>query len=77
MPITNVHSPVAYAIIAETHWYSSDVSHGGMESVLRYFQQTAYIIGGRACTNCRILHKNGIQVDMAPVGGNNLLFMSS
>ena len=44
--ITGVHSPIAYAIVAETQWYSPDVSHGGIESVLRYSQQTEYIIGG-------------------------------
>ena len=48
MPITDAHSPIAYAIVPETHWYSPDVSHGGIESVLRYSQQTAYIICGRA-----------------------------
>ena len=68
VPITDVHSPVAYAVVAETHWHSPDVSHGGVESVLRYAQQTAYIIGGRAlvkcmkrtCPRCRFLHKKGV-----------------
>ena len=27
VPITDVHSPVAHAVVAETHWYSPDVSH--------------------------------------------------
>ena len=30
-----------------THWFDPDVSHGGVESVLRVSQNTAYTIGGR------------------------------
>ena len=80
VPITDAHSPIAYAIAVETHWYDPDVSHGGIESLLRYSQQTAHIIGGRdlvksikkECAKCRILLKKGIQAAMGPVGGNNL-----
>ena len=80
VPITDAQSPIAYAIVAETHWYSPDVSHGGVESVLRYSQQTAYIIGGRElvktmkkeCVKCRILAKKGLQIAMGPIGENNL-----
>ena len=80
VPITDAHSPVAYAVVAETHWYSQDVSHGGVESVLRYAQQTAYVIGGRslvksmkrACPRCRFLEKKGIRVAMGPVSDDAL-----
>ena len=80
VPITDACSPIAYAIVSETHWYDPDVSHGGVESVLRYCQSTAYIIGGRAlvknikkeCAKCRILQKKGVRVAMGPVGENNL-----
>ena len=44
--ITDAYSPIAYAIVLETHWYHPDVSHGGIESVLRHSQNVAYIIGG-------------------------------
>ena len=79
VPITDVHSPVAYAIVSETHWFDPDVSHSGVESTLRYAQNTAYIIGGRslvktiqkACIKCRILHKKGVKVAMGPVGREN------
>ena len=30
VPVTDAHSPVAYAVVSETHWYSPDVSHGGV-----------------------------------------------
>ena len=80
VPIIDARSPIAYAIVTETHWYDPDVSHGGVESVLRYCQKTAYIIGGRElvksikkeCAKCRILHKKGVRVAMGPVGENNL-----
>ena len=80
VPITDVHSPVACSVVAETHWHSPDVSHGGVESVLRYAQQTAYIIGGRAlvkcmkktCPRCRFLQKKGVRVAMGPVSDDNL-----
>ena len=65
VPITGAHSPIAYTIVLGTHWYHPDVSHGGVESVLRRSQNVAYIIEGRAlvksiqkeCTKCRILNK--------------------
>ena len=80
VPITDAFSPIAYAIVTETHWYDPNVKHGGIESVLRYCQNTAYVIGGRAlvksvkrgCAKCRILHKKGVSVAMGPIGENNL-----
>ena len=80
VPMTDCHSPIAYAIVSETHWYDPDISHKGVESTLRYAQNTAYIIGGRdlvkrikkACTKCRILHMKGVEVAMAPIADENL-----
>ena len=34
VPVTDAHSPIAYAIVSEIHWYHVDVAHGGVESVL-------------------------------------------
>ena len=80
VPITDAHSPIAYAIVSEKHWYDPDVKHAGVESTLRYAQNTAYIIGGRnlvksiqkACVRCRILHKKGVKVAMGPKSDENL-----
>jgi hypothetical protein len=80
VPMTDSLSPIAYAIVMETHWYNPDVSHGGVESVLRFSQNTAYILGGRelvksikkSCTKCRILHKKGVKAAMGQIGENNL-----
>ena len=80
VPMTDALSPVAYAIVSETHWYHPDVNHGGVESVLRFSQMTAHIIGGRelvknmkkACARCRVLHKKGVQVAMGPIADENL-----
>ena len=80
VPITDALSPVAYAIVSETHWYHPDVSHGGVESILRISQCTAFVIGGRelvksiakSCAKCRILHKKGVIAAMGPLGEFNL-----
>ena len=78
--ITDAHSPIAYAIVLETHWYHPDISYGCFESVLRHSQNMAYIIGGGAlvkgiqkeCTKCRILNKKAVCIAMGPVRDNNL-----
>ena len=80
VPVIDAKSPVAYAIVSETHWYDPDVRHGGVESVLRYAQMIAYIIGGRelvknfqkACARCRLLHKRRVKAAMGPVSSDNL-----
>ena len=80
VPMTDARSPIAYAVVSEVHWHDPDVNHGGVESVLRYSQSTAYIIEGRtlvksmktSCAKCRILQKKGVRVAMGPVGENNL-----
>ena len=81
VPMTDCRSPIAYAVVLDTHWYDSDVRHKGVETTLRYAQKTAYIIGGRDlvkgitkdCTRCRILHKKGVEVAMGPVADENLM----
>ena len=80
VPVTDFHSPVAYSVVAETHWHDQDVSHGGVESVLRYAQRTSHIIGGRtlvkgmkkACPRCRFLEKKGLKVAMGAVSDDSL-----
>ena len=80
VPIIDARSPIAYAIVSETHWYDLDVSHGGVESVLRHAQMTAYIIGGRAlvksykkaCARCRYLHRKSVKAAMGPVSSDSL-----
>ena len=80
VPMTDAHSPIAYAIVTETHWYDPDAKHLGVEATLRYAQTIAYVIGGRslvksikkACAWCRILHKKGVKIAMGPVGEDNL-----
>ena len=36
MHVADSLSPVAYAIVSETHWHDLDVKHKGVESTLRY-----------------------------------------
>ena len=80
VPMVDKLSPVAYAISDEVHWYSFDVRHGGIESVLREVQCISYLIGGRkpvkdikrCCIRCRILRKKRLEVVMGPKHDGNL-----
>ena len=80
VPIVESHSPIAYSIVNEVHWYDSDVWHAGVESALRRINLTAYIIGGRklvktikdACTKCRLLWKEEVKVAMGPKDDSHL-----
>ena len=80
MPITDALSPITYAVVSETHWYDPDINHKGVETTLRFAQNTAHIIGGRdlakmirkSCAKCRILHKKGVQVAMGPIADESL-----
>ena len=80
VPITDALSPIAYAVVSETHWYDPDINHKGVETTLRFAQNTAHIIGGRdlakmirkSCAKCRILHKKGVQVAMGPIADESL-----
>ena len=47
VPITDKHSPFAYAIINEVHNHHPDVKHSGVETTLRHVQLIAHVIGGR------------------------------
>ena len=47
VPIMDSVSPLAYSIVNEIHWYNNDAKHSGVETVLRYTQKIAFIIGGR------------------------------
>ena len=63
LPITDKHSPIAYAIV-------NDVKHSGVETTLRHVQLIAHVIDGREfvkrygknCTRCRVLNKNVVKV---------------
>ena len=80
VPMVDKLSPVAYAISDEVQWYSFDVRHGGIESVLREVQCISYLIGGRklvkdikrCCIRCRILRKKRLEVVMGPKHDGNL-----
>ena len=80
VPVTDSISPNTYAIVMDTHWFDPDINHGGIDSVLRVSQITAYIIGERelvksikrSCTKCRILHKKGVCVAMGQIGEDHI-----
>ena len=80
VPLIDKHSPLAYSITNEIHWYHKVAKHAGVETVLRYTMQYGYILEGRelvkrirkACERCRLLAKRTIDVSMGPVSNYNL-----
>ena len=46
-PVIEKHSLQVYSIINEVHLHSPIAKHPGIETVLKYAMQTAYIIEGR------------------------------
>ena len=80
VPLVDKHSPVAYAIINEAHWYNESCSHRGIETTMRYILKEAYIFELRSivkkikksCQRCRYLTKKTIEVSMGPVPTYNL-----
>jgi len=80
VPIIDKHSPLAYSIINDVHWYS-EIKHQGVETTWRYVLKIAYIIEGRDivkkirnnCERCRYLMKRTIEVEMGPVSNFNLI----
>ena len=75
VPILDFKSPIAYALVLDTHRYHPDAKHLGVETVLRYTQTVAYILNGRClvkdigkyCVTCRIKRKDRIKVAMGPL----------
>ena len=80
VPIVDRHSPVAFSVVNEVHWYHPDVWHAGVESALRKINSIAYVIGGRglvrlikdSCTKCRKLWKEEVKIAMGPKDASNL-----
>ena len=80
VPLIDRLSPVAYSIAEEIHWYHPDVSHLGVESILRQTNAVCYVIGGRqlikslkkACARCRVLRKKAVRAMMGPRHEGNL-----
>ena len=79
VPIIEKHSPLAYSIISEVHWYDS-VQHSGIETMWRHVLKKAYVVEGRkivkslkkSCERCHYLEKRQLEVAMGPVSTHNL-----
>ena len=79
VPLIDKHSPFAYSLINEVHWYDDDAKHSGNETSIRYVQKIAHIIEGRSiiklfrneCSRCRYLKKMAIEVAMCPTSCQN------
>ena len=80
VPLVDSRSPFAFSIINEVHWYNHDAKHSGVETVLRYSQKLAHILGGRelvkrfrkACVRCSVRSLRTLEVSMGPVKQFNL-----
>jgi hypothetical protein len=80
VPLIDKHSPLAYSVINEVHWYDKVAKHAGVETVLRFTLQYGFILEGReiakkvrkGCERCRYLYKRTIDVAMGPVSQFNL-----
>ena len=80
IPIVDKHSPLAYAVINEVHWFNKIAKHKGVETVLRYTMQYCFILEGRelvkrvrkGCERCRYLWKRAIGISMGTVSSYNL-----
>ena len=80
VPLVFKHSPLAYSLINEVHWYSPAAKHCGIETTWRFILKIAYIVHGRdlvkkinsTCQKCRYLRKKTIDVEMGPVSTHNL-----
>ena len=85
IPIIDKHSPLAYSIVNEVHWYDKVAKHAGIKSVLRFTMQYGFILEGReiakkvkkGCERCRYLYKRTIDVAMGPASPYNLTIAPS
>ena len=74
VPLVDRHSPLAYGIINQIHWYHPTASHKGVETTIREVMTVAHVFGVRElaklfrkhCARCRYLLKMTIDVEMSP-----------
>ena len=80
VPLVERHSPLAYAIINQIHWYHPTVRHRGVETTIRQVMTVACIFGVRdlvklfrkQCARCRYLLKVTVDVEMAPASKHQI-----
>ena len=47
VPVVDKHSPIAYSLVNDIHWFDDEVKHTGVETVWRRVLSVAFIIEGR------------------------------
>ena len=80
VPLVMKSSAIALSIVNEVHWHHELAKHAGVETVLRYILQLAYIIEGRElvrfvrrnCIRCKLILKRTLNVSMGPVSPHQL-----
>ena len=80
VPLVDKHSPIAYSMVNDIHWYHPTAQHRGIDTTWRYVLKEIYIIDGHSlvskikdsCERCRYLLKKSIEVSMGPVSPHTL-----
>jgi hypothetical protein len=80
VPVVERHSPLAYSIVNQIHWYHPTARHCGVETTIRFTMNVAHIFQVRElvklfrkqCIRCRYLLKRTIDVEMAPASKHQL-----
>ena len=80
VPLVMRSSAIALSIVNEVHWFHEIAKHAGVETVLRYVMQHAYIVEGRDlvryvrkhCIRCKLILKRTLNVSMGPVSPHQL-----
>lgn len=80
VPLVEKHSPIAYSIINEVHWFDPIPKHSGVETVHRQVLRKAFVMEARdlikkfrkGCERCRYLTKRTIDVAMGPISTHNM-----
>ena len=80
VPLVLKTSAIALSIVNEVHWFHEIAKHAGVETVLRYVMQHAYIVEGRDlvrfvrkhCIRCKLILKRTLNVSMGPVSSHQL-----
>ena len=68
VPVIYRHSPLAYSIINEIHWYSNVAKHSEVETIWRYVLKVCFIFYGQEIKiSCERCCKRTIDVETGPV----------
>ena len=73
VPVVDRHSPLAYSIVNDVHWYHKTARHSGVETTIRALMTIVHILNVRQlvklfkknCKRCRYIMKRTLDIMMA------------